>query len=166
MKDKEVDLPSFAAMQKSCLKAHEGTYYLDKKHEYFFQVQLQMFCTDRKYCDFVVWSKHTIHINRVYIDEQFLKENLLRAALFHANVITPELLSKWYTETREALEVELWCHCVSPDDNNMIHCANENCSIQWFHKKCVDIGQVPEGSFWFFTACSVLLIPKIVQMEF
>lgn len=39
-----------------CLQRGEKI-FLDPTHEYYYQVQFQMFCLEKKYCDFVVWGQ-------------------------------------------------------------------------------------------------------------
>ena len=34
----------------------------------YMQVQCQVFCTQRSYCDFVVWTEKDVHIQRIYPD--------------------------------------------------------------------------------------------------
>ena len=34
----------------------------------YMQVQCQVFCTQRSYCDFVVWAEKDVHIQRIYPD--------------------------------------------------------------------------------------------------
>ena len=64
---------------------------------YFFQIQCQLFCTDRSYCDFVVWTKKDIHVERVYPDEEFWAANVIKAELLFQRSIIPELVGKFYS---------------------------------------------------------------------
>ena len=34
------------------------------------QVQCQLFCANRAFCDFVLWTNEDIHIERIYPDEE------------------------------------------------------------------------------------------------
>lgn len=131
MHNEKMSLKSFAAAKNTCLILEEdGSYSLDKKHAYCYQVQLQMYVTKRKYSDFVIWSKNEIWVERIVVDNDFLQKNLLAASTFHSSVIIPELLSRWYTNSRECVQVELLCECQKPDDGQeMIRCANELCYI-------------------------------------
>ena len=51
-----------------------------------------MYSLEVEYCDFVVWSKTCIDIERIHVDQDFIKFNLDKASEFHKNVILPELL--------------------------------------------------------------------------
>ena len=43
---------------------------------YYAQMQIQMQCTGRKWCDFYQWSKHGDRIDRVYYDPFWLSKNI------------------------------------------------------------------------------------------
>jgi len=45
-----------------------------------------------------------------------------------------------------------WCTCNKPAENKMVGCDGQNCSIEWFHLKCVNMEQIPEGN-WYCSAC-------------
>ena len=49
-----------------------------------------------------------------------------------------------------------WCYCGGPSYGNMVCCDNSECSIQWFHFKCLRIHSTPKGK-WFCPSCA----PKI-----
>lgn len=68
-----VDSSSFCLKKKS-----DGSVMLDKGHQYYYQCQLQMFVTGRRYCDFVVWSEQQTQVASVslqinhFLNIQFL----------------------------------------------------------------------------------------------
>lgn len=86
-----------------------------------------MFVTDRKYCDFVIWSKELLYIERVFYNNEFCKENMVKALNFHKYVVKPELLSKYFTEKGGIDKLTLWCVCQPDDGRPMIRC--DNCKI-------------------------------------
>jgi hypothetical protein len=47
---------------------------LSHKHEYFYKVQGQMGILERLYCDFVVWTRQDIYIERIPLDQSFLTQ--------------------------------------------------------------------------------------------
>ena len=47
------DLESYVEKKNSCLEKVNGKVQLKRNHQYFFQVQQQLFITDSQYCDFV-----------------------------------------------------------------------------------------------------------------
>lgn len=141
----------------------KGNFNLKKKHDYYFQIQLQMFVSETKYCDFIVWSKRYLSVERIFINEQFLDENLAKAVLYHSKIVVPELLSKWYTSSNCRMEVELWCDCRKEEDGRqMILCANEECEIKWFHLDCMKLLNIP-SLFWFCKKCSAQFFGNILN---
>jgi hypothetical protein len=49
---------------------------------------------------------------------------------------------------------EAFCLCRRPDDGSqMIGCDNDDCTIVWFHLKCLGKKKVPKGK-WFCDACA------------
>ena len=58
------------AVEKStfCLEKDKdsGTYTLKKKHDYFYQIQCQLYCTNKDCCDLVVNTEREIHVERIY----------------------------------------------------------------------------------------------------
>lgn len=156
MLDKSVNIKQFAALKNSCLiSKNNNEYGLDKKHAYYFQVQLQMYVTETNYTDFMVWSKKDILIERIYFDKIFVESNICKAKKLHSNVIVPELLVRWYTLSKDSVQPELWCECRGPDDEReMIRCANEDCPIQLFHLQCLKLQEFSANTFWFCKICS------------
>lgn len=49
---------------------------LKKRHSYYFQVQCQMYCDNKPWCDFVVCTESDIHIERIDRDPQWWDEQL------------------------------------------------------------------------------------------
>ena len=107
MKDSSIE--EYAKSKNSCLIASGNNYSLDREHAYYYQTQLQMFCSETKFCDFVLWSKKCLFIERIFINNDFLNEKLKLAENFHAMVIVPELLSRCFTQPiiKPALELNI-----------------------------------------------------------
>lgn len=49
-----------------------------------------MLITERLWCDFVVWSPHGMHIQRIPFNPNFIIEIAQKASDFHQNILTPE----------------------------------------------------------------------------
>ncbi len=77
-------------------KDSEGQFYLQHKHAYYYQIQLQMKLCKVQYGDFVVWGKTELVILRINLDD-FISEAMRKAALFFKYGVLPELIGKWYT---------------------------------------------------------------------
>ena len=97
-------------------------------HGYYYQCQLQVYVTKRSFCDFVVWTNAEVHIERITLDEDFIKSALPTAEKFFKLCILPELLGKWYTRKQLALGQPLpteeddrsWCYCREDKGGDMI----------------------------------------------
>lgn len=77
------------------------TYELKVGHDYYYQVQMQMFLTDSGFCDFVVWQPLAATIVvRVYKDEPFWDEAYAKASDFFQKVLLPEMLGNYYTQKK------------------------------------------------------------------
>jgi hypothetical protein len=75
--------------------------------------------------------------------------------------ILPELLTNRLKDdnnnTRRQTTV---CICGKPEDfDNLIGCDSGQCSVEWFHMKCVGLKRVPQGS-WECLPCRKLPISK------
>lgn len=85
-----------AAIKKGfCLNLDETTdkLSLNQHHDYFYQIQCTMYCTQRHWCDLVVRTKD-IHVERIYYQAEFwLKEVLPKLQTFYFTAILPELSS-------------------------------------------------------------------------
>ena len=131
-------------------------------------------------------DESTLHIERIYKDETFWDECLAKAKQFFMTCLLPELLGKWYTRPtvpqRDNSQCEraeqssnsdqsnnmdqlqqiqqnqgTFCYCHGPDTGTMIGCDNKDCSIQWFHIKCLRIKEscIPKGK-WYCPDCQKL----------
>ncbi|KAB0802363.1 hypothetical protein PPYR_04549 [Photinus pyralis] len=85
---------------KGCLLKTPTGMMLNRKHAYFYQVQMQMAVTNCTSCFFVVWSKD-IYIEKIGFMDEFWTEEKKRAEMFFQKVIIPELLGRYYTAHQE-----------------------------------------------------------------
>ena len=58
------------------LKESDGALVLDPNHDYHYQIQGQLFCSDRKLCLFVVYTLRDIAMIRIERDEGFINTML------------------------------------------------------------------------------------------
>lgn len=86
--------------------------YLEKKdtglelnttHTYYYQVQLQLYTTQRNFCFFSVWSPNDLVILKINRNDSFLIQNLVKAENFFYYVILPELLGKYFSNNSEQI---------------------------------------------------------------
>lgn len=109
---------------------------LKKNHEYYHQVQLHMFVCNTQYCDFVVWTKQDITINRISRDDEMLQAVLPKAEVFFKQSILPELLTRSMYPLMQAPTPAVCSHCQRPDFGMITDCAK--CKNQ-FHYTCARV---------------------------
>lgn len=76
-----------------CLQIDKATndVQLKQRHDYYYQVQCQMYCTDTQWCDFVVRTNKDIHIQRIYRDSKWWGQQLSKLRKFYFSALLPEL---------------------------------------------------------------------------
>ena len=83
-----VEVPSF------CLQRSNGELQLKRKHQYYYQVQTQLFVTQLLWCDFVVWSpSEGILVERIEYDEMFIDEMVSKARIFYFDTFLPSVVA-------------------------------------------------------------------------
>lgn len=81
------------AIQNStfCLEKKDTNISLKHRHDYYYQIQVQLYCTERYWCDFVVRTEKDLHIERIYRDQSWLDSNLKILHNFFFSALLPEL---------------------------------------------------------------------------
>ena len=79
------------------LKIEDDEVTMAKEHPYYYQIQSQLAICEKDYCDFIIWSKKSLIVKRVYLEHQCWSKIVERTTIFHKNVIMPELVGKFYT---------------------------------------------------------------------
>ncbi len=72
------------------------------RHDYYFQVQCQLYCTDKNCCDFVVCTRKDIHIESVYRDRKWWGNKLVTLRKFYWSITPGTSIAS--DSGREALE--------------------------------------------------------------
>lgn len=99
---RDKDLTECMKNKNFCLESTpDGKHQLKGNHPYFYQVQVQLFCTGRSHCDFIVWTEKSIYVERITADERFMKGNLLKVKEFVTRCLIPEILSNWYSKSMD-----------------------------------------------------------------
>ena len=150
----------------------DDIYCLSWSHRHYFQVQMQLFVTNKMHCDFVVWSPEGLFVERIYPDREWWVKWSGQGMLFHSKCIMPELCVQYFSKktilgtstsqnviqhvaASESVASGNYCVtvCRGVDDGiTMICCDDENCSVQWFHTRCMKLKRVPKGK-WFCPQC-------------
>ena len=139
-----------------CLEqSPDGTLTLKRNHQYYYQIQLQMYCCNAAVGDFVVWRKDEILIERIEYDATFMESVIHKTTAFFYKLVLPELVGKVLTRDKVAeiagkssetaisndqQFLECWCYCKRPESfDDMVGCDNPNCEIGWYHLSCLGI---------------------------
>ena len=69
---------------------NDGKLQLKKGHDYYYQIQCELFCTNRQWCDLVVLAKF-LHIERIFADPNFTSKVLPKLRNFYFTAFLPEL---------------------------------------------------------------------------
>ena len=89
------DLTLSEAVKKPafCLekKRENMKYSLKRRHDYFYQIQCQLYCTGRAWCDFVVRTDRDMHVERIYRDASWWSSNMAKLKTFYFSSLLPEL---------------------------------------------------------------------------
>ena len=147
------------ATKHDCLTHTSVGLTLSKTHSYYFQIQSQIFICQKEFCDFVLWTEGTVHMERILPDAEFWQEISQQASFFFHNVILLELVGQFYsnprvgdTETRTHTNKK-YCFCKKDiPGGKMIACDGDKCEIEWFHYPCVGVKRKPKGQ-WFCPNC-------------
>lgn len=86
-------------LKKPYIMRQNNEYFLNRAHEYYYQIQMQMAVCGCDFGYFYVWSKNLTINLRVEFDAQFWNENNVKAFRFVKSVIIPELMNSHFTKT-------------------------------------------------------------------
>ncbi|XP_030833719.1 uncharacterized protein LOC115920991 isoform X1 [Strongylocentrotus purpuratus] len=166
-------ITEYVTQKGSCLVSENGTNHLNRRHPYFAQVQLQLWVSGKKWCDFVVRTiakVNNLHVERILLDDQYM-ENILPKihTFFHKGIVSEfasgrvkdivinnsvqktmkSMLEKLDAPARTIKEANFPCgicndECEeSPHDEDKNSIGCDSCD-RWFHYFCVGIhGEEP-----------------------
>ena len=85
-----------------CLQQHltdgQVSFTLKPQHDYHYQIQCQLYCADREWCDFVLRTGKGVHIERIHRNRTWWKEQLPKLHACYFNAVLPELACPRYTK--------------------------------------------------------------------
>ena len=94
---KDMTVEEYSSNRSSCLNMREdGKCELKRGHDYFYQVQCQLYCTGRAWCDFVVRTNKGIHVERIHQDRDWWNSQMKKCQKFYFNALLPELACPRY----------------------------------------------------------------------
>lgn len=96
---------------------------LDESPHYYAQIQLQLHCTSREWCDFIVWTPDELHIERVDRDPSWIHDNLGLLFAFHEKVenimAMPDLVAPFLEDLERVRDDDYWLNL----ESQYIECA-------------------------------------------
>ena len=160
------DFEKYVQEKSSCLEKVDGTFKLKREHNYYFQVQQQLFTLpERKFCDFVVCaidSDENAHLvtERIYPDLQHSNTVLQKLEAFWRICILPEILGRWFTrrcDVHASVPSDNGiCFCRGQQTDQVVSCSNVDCPYSKFHITCLSLSEVPMLKTWYCPHCSRL----------
>ena len=72
-------------------ETEKNTYQLKPKHDYYYQIQCQLYCTNTMWCDFVVHTEKNIDIERISRNKTWWDQQLPKLKAFYFDALLPEL---------------------------------------------------------------------------
>ena len=82
-----VKSPTFCLQHKK----EDDTFQLKKRHDYYYQIQCQLYCTNRAWCDFVLRTDKEMHVERIHRDSKWWNTHLSKLKKFYFSSLLPEL---------------------------------------------------------------------------
>lgn len=71
-----------------CKAPYRASYtHIDERQDYMAQVQFQLACTGRQWCDFVVWYPHETNVSQAMADPDWLPANMPALEAFRADYL-------------------------------------------------------------------------------
>lgn len=112
-----------------CLQYVDGKLSLKENHSYYYQCQAQLFLTKSAYCDFVVWTCKDVYVVRLFPNQVFWDECVVKAQHLFKLAILPELVGNWMEHqpvsaallpTNPTLDKKKRSRSVSPTKGNAV----------------------------------------------
>ena len=125
---------------------------IKKLHRYYYQMQQQVFVTNKKPILFYIWSKclkqKTFLLLEVPQDQELISTILKKYEQLFFGVILPELFTRKNCPNEVHDSNKFYCICKRPSFPPMIAYDGNNCHIEWFHYSCVKISMAPRGKWY------------------
>ena len=158
------DFDSYVLKPSSCLKKNsDGQFILLSTHEYYYQVQQQLFTTELNYCYFVVCGVNSNELKlvpqKILPDQDHWSKVVPKLQKFWRICVLPEVLARWYTRRANLSEdgaplANAVCYCRQETEEDTVKCCNPHCAIQQFHLSCLGIDAIPKT--WCCPKCRTL----------
>ena len=91
----DLTLSEACDLKTFCLERQEEggqmTYKLKRRHDYYYQIQCQLYCCNADWCDFVVRTNKDMHIERIHREHDWWEQQLPKLEQFYFDALLPEL---------------------------------------------------------------------------
>lgn len=77
------------------LEKHDGDFFLKKNHPYYAQVQGQLYCSARKYCNFIIYTFEDLKVIFINRDDSYINEMLTNLINFYVHSLEPAIINKY-----------------------------------------------------------------------
>ena len=82
----------FGTKHYSCPDVREdSTCRLKHRHDYYYQVQSQLYCADKEWCNFIVRTSKDMHVERIYRDKEWWDLQMDKCHYFYFSALLPVL---------------------------------------------------------------------------
>jgi hypothetical protein len=104
-----LELEKISDTQRSqfCCSKRGDKLHLKRCHQYYFQVQMALGITELPWCDFVIWSKKGISIERIFADTTFWKATCVKLQKFYCQVYVPEFFEMRVPRRLHSIQLNL-----------------------------------------------------------
>lgn len=92
-------------------KTNTGDFRLKDTCNYFTQIQSQMAATGRLWCDFFVYTRHSVHLERIVFNENKWNDVLENAKFFFETYVAPELVHRDFQNATALDDNSDWSDC-------------------------------------------------------
>ena len=89
---RDKNLSEACKISSFCLEINkQNQRQLKRRHDYYFQIQCQLYCVDKQWCDFVVRTNTDMHVECIYRDCKWWGLQLAKLRKFYFSALLPEL---------------------------------------------------------------------------
>lgn len=150
------------------LKVNHSTdnMYLEKDHEYYYQIQLQIFVAECREAVLAVFNGYQdMEYVTIKRDEELIEKMISKGKLFFLRYLLPELISKRFSSakilpnsvlsstasTHPTLNQFIYSCQDNTKTDETVSCSSELCVIKIYHKKCTKSIRFPTN--WMCVSC-------------
>ena len=143
---------AYVRKKESFLEIVNNTFRLKRSHQYYYQVQQQLFVTVLAVSIVTLLCVHFLTNNQCFFSWREFTRTPPIGILFFPNLprcgkycILPEVLGRWYIRKHDiaapppmSTPGQCICYCRKPTDKMILHCENPKCPFIEFHYSCLE----------------------------